>query len=490
MREYISQASSSTQSNNANNSSNTNPRPLPVSNNNNNTNNATVNNGNNNNINALASHVKKEPGVESRSLSREQEQRKKIMENSEQKKIHQNLVGGQILTDDEFWELRSQMVQNELLRMDNQPKGIPSAILSEMSSTGAEGTQQVHIKLTPTIIHQIFAGNPKIKALYEEKVPDSMSENDFWTKYFEATHFHKEKKATSVLQPKVDNPFIKVAEDQKFADSTLVIYNKKLEDRDITIDVSANEENIQEGYGLVMDSNNPINIKASLPVIRKFNRHSQLVLEGSLNKRAKTKYNEGENEQNKYHTLIDDLDKEKPLDAVALNIEDSSVYLKSQNANKGESGMSEEEISINLAGFRSQLMFWKRDPKKCNISSSAASSVITETCNPANTSMKEARGEVELNDISESLKEEVKTLFLLSNELLRHFWSCYPMNNNLKARETRMYNSISSFYTDLQKFQDKNPSVFGSGLLLTIFQSLDKAIDKHDAYEKNIKNKK
>lgn len=104
------------------------------------------------------------------------------------------------------------MIDSELLKSNNQQKGMPTALLADVRPI-IESSGTVHYTLTPTIIHQIFVEKPAVEKLYKENVPEKMSERDFWTKYFESLHFHRDNKKTTI-STQADEQFAKLATEQ------------------------------------------------------------------------------------------------------------------------------------------------------------------------------------------------------------------------------------------------------------------------------------
>jgi len=99
-------------------------------------------------------------------------------------------------------------------------------------------------------------------------------------------------------------------------------------------------------------------------------------------------------------------------------------------------------------------------------------------------SSKDSNGNYEELNLPEEFKKELYQYFSTSNELLRHFWSCYksPFTApTVSQKATRIIGSISSLYDKIRQFSNSLPPDKRnlSQLLFPIIQSLDKAIEKH-----------
>ncbi|PRP73593.1 hypothetical protein PROFUN_02602 [Planoprotostelium fungivorum] len=407
---------------------------------------------------------------------REREQRAILLANNpELKALHKDLVSEmKIITDAEFWESRKRqpMIQSEMYKMNNQTAGLPSALLLSTPKNTSEDKSQ--IRLTATSIYLIFKESPAIERLFREKVPHE----EFWTKYFETLRFHSEKRATSVLAEKEENIF---AREQQESDSRKDLFKKKVNGIDISYDISANDEQGIDNYGIreeIRPKSTDPKAKPILPMIRKFNRHAQFVLEGSTAKKSKT------GNEAKEKVTFDDLDADVPSDVIPLNIKDSSVYFSKMTT----TSIPQEEIEKCMRTFGGEMRGWSSNRSRCNISSEMAVAVLNEVCNPQLNSQHLLRDNTPTDDmlhLAGGSREKIEKYFRTSMELLRHFWSCFPIKAETAEREKKIIDSINRLYEEMKSYRDGVPkdgrgSV--SSLMLSIFGMLDKAIDKDQKY--------
>ncbi|KAK2634280.1 hypothetical protein Ddye_029072 [Dipteronia dyeriana] len=84
---------------------------------------------------------------------------KLLQEDSELQKLHQQFVGGNILTEAEFWAARKKLLDNDPSRMSNQRVGFKSVMISDIRPLTDGQTNKVTFSLTPEIILQLFTGH-------------------------------------------------------------------------------------------------------------------------------------------------------------------------------------------------------------------------------------------------------------------------------------------------------------------------------------------
>ena len=57
----------------------------------------------------------------------------------------------------------------------------------------ADGANGLKYNLTPDIIESIFKTYPAVKRKHLENVPAKLSEQEFWTKFFQSHYFHRDR---------------------------------------------------------------------------------------------------------------------------------------------------------------------------------------------------------------------------------------------------------------------------------------------------------
>lgn len=96
-------------------------------------------------------------------------------------KLHRELVMGELCTEEDFWELRQDVLANFKLQK-SQKRGLPHGAAPESMAEAAAGAGK-KLSLSKEKIQEIFAQNPTVYRAYQENVPNKLSEKEFWTRY-------------------------------------------------------------------------------------------------------------------------------------------------------------------------------------------------------------------------------------------------------------------------------------------------------------------
>ncbi|EME28199.1 transcription initiation factor TFIIH subunit H1 isoform 2 [Galdieria sulphuraria] len=199
----------------------------------------------------------------------------------ELQKLHMSLVGGGLISDTHFWNgvwYRLHQSEQELLNKEQasvkQTRGISSEILSEINPVEEKG-KTVKYRLTQDIIHKIFLEDPAVHLAFQSYVPAKMSEQAFWTQYFQSRYICQGKKSE---KDDIFTPFEAQVQKGK------VVKDKKeiLKDVENEINLFLDDKAYQSGYGINEHSiTKQIQEDPSLPLLQRLNRHSSLVVEAS-----------------------------------------------------------------------------------------------------------------------------------------------------------------------------------------------------------------
>ena len=87
--------------------------------------------------------------------------------------------------------------------------------------------------------------------------------------------------------------------------------------------------------------------------------------------------------------------------------------------------------------------------------------------------------------------ERVRALHLEANELLRHFWSCFPVSADSLRRLKRYVGAMSSTYERVQKLRARLHDLQASVLVpltIPVIAALDHAFERHAAVIKTLSN--
>jgi transcription initiation factor TFIIH subunit 1 len=216
--------------------------------------------------------VKKPTGL---SVEEIQARQTLLEQKPELRKIHRDLVMGNVITEDEFWSTRTNLLEEQ--RWQNQQKrGTSSVLLADIKPADGDGTD-LKFTLNSDTIHSIFTQYPGVHRAYLDHVPVKMTEKEFWTLYFSSKYFHRNRVvASNKNQVDIFEPYLKEMEADTVLHPLIAFESKNR-----LLDLTTTAENIADKGNGPDRTMKPGSFKDSLPLIRKFNRHSKLILEAT-----------------------------------------------------------------------------------------------------------------------------------------------------------------------------------------------------------------
>ncbi|ESR65955.1 hypothetical protein CICLE_v10007802mg [Citrus x clementina] len=285
---------------------------------------------------------------------------KLLQENSELQKLHRQFVGGNILTEAEFWAARKKLLDRDPSKKSKQRVGFKSAMISDIRPATDGRTNKVTFSLTPEIILQIFAEKPAVHRAFLNFVPNKMTEMEFWTKYCRAEYLSRTKNYHAVVAEAAEDEELAVflKEDDILANEV----RKKIRRVDPTLDMEADEGDDYThlpDHGIFRDGTKESNELQSehyrRTLLQDLNRHAAVVLEGrtidveredstralaealARSKRGNEGADNNANEERLDRTPrvaeIEDLQAPHCLPLAPLSIKDAREYFDSQQAN-------------------------------------------------------------------------------------------------------------------------------------------------------------
>uniref|UniRef100_A0A0N4Z772 BSD domain-containing protein n=1 Tax=Parastrongyloides trichosuri TaxID=131310 RepID=A0A0N4Z772_PARTI len=156
------------------------------------------------------------------------------------------LVKEKYLSPSDFWE---DHLKNALLSKEEN-QGISSGFLGAISQS--EDKEGVTLNLSLEIINAIFKTYPAVEKKHLEMVPQEISEQEFWAKFFKSHYFHRDKDSTNAPDAKED--IFKDCIDIDDRDMHKIIDqcveangNRGIDNEDNFGIFSSNENNVMEG---------------------------------------------------------------------------------------------------------------------------------------------------------------------------------------------------------------------------------------------------
>ncbi|XP_011097708.1 probable RNA polymerase II transcription factor B subunit 1-1 isoform X1 [Sesamum indicum] len=487
--------------------------------------------------NAIAFHAeagrvvpdKSAPPVNNEQLSREETERriKLLQENSELQVLHKQFVYGGILTEAEFWATRKKLLDQNDSRRPKQRLALKNEMWTVKPLSDGQ-TNRVTFNLTPEIIHQIFAEKPAVRQAYLNFVPNKMTEKEFWTKYSRAEYLHSTKNVVAAAAEAAEDEELAVflKRDDMLANEA----RRKIRRVDPTVDMEADEGDDYihlPDRGLLQDEAKDVLDSQYEPYRRSFsqdlNQHAAVVLQGRLvdvelgdtrtvaEALIRTKQAELSDEISNRNlerklsdrisriTEIEDLQGPRDPAVAPLSIKDPRDYFDSQQPNAlkalGDTGSGTKSFrsrvspreaygslrdivsDIRVMGLSEPIMNQEVALKVLNGLTQNISSTKLHLGNNPHESV--------LDRLPKVTKEELMHHWTSVQELLKHFWSSYPITTKyLYAKVTRLKDAMSQVYPKLQEIKESVQSDFRHQVSLLVhpmLQALDAAFAYYDA---------
>lgn len=405
--------------------------------------------------------------------NKELEQKNKMLQNDpELFQLYKDLVVSGVMTADEFWASRknSTSAGSELGETVGQETGVSAAFLSEIQPQ-ADGCNGVKYNLTPDIIEAIFRIYPAVKKKHLENVPNNLSEKEFWTRFFQSQYFHRDR--------------INTGSKDLFAESAK-LDEKGMKDevvktsRNPFLDVQAlTDKSLDDGYGRKNDVGHGSTDQVNSSIVKRFNLHntrvlsasenakssdstanvlSKLIPNSSLAKKDLTQNNHVNNHNvpstsktggssNKRARIqeaisYDDLKSESGGSGVSLKLQRTEGYYHGPMPAQAGDMVSPEEIVRAVHRVQRDMHEYRgtKLPSK-----QTAASVLSDL-SPGGALMGESSQQPIHSLYGADIQQELGRIYVALAELLRHFWSCFPVTSKtLEEKLLRMNDTLEQF---------------------------------------------
>ncbi|KAJ7772548.1 hypothetical protein DFH07DRAFT_802317 [Mycena maculata] len=358
-----------------------------------------------------------------------------LMSDPELGALHRELVAisGQ-LSEAEFWEGREHLLL-ALAASENQNKGKPGQMVDPRPET-VDG--ETKIVMTPQMIHDIFDEYPVVAKAHRENVPSKLSESEFWTRYFKSKLYHAHR--ASIRSTAVQH----VVQDDPIMDKYLEKIDDELEPRrqrtdrvELFVDLGATLEDHGETGNekdITMIAGRQ---RGALPLIRKFNEHSERLLNSALGEIPAAKRQKLNTDESYGQIDIDDLHDPEASAGIVLEMQDRQRYFEggiSNSAPGAEAAHKAVDTKTLILNAKMHMEDWETNLAELKIERKAGdTALLSMTHNVA------ARLEVKArkNDIPEALSRQMTICQTATNEFLRQFWSSmYPPAAELQVVAT------------------------------------------------------
>ncbi|KAG0010230.1 RNA polymerase II transcription factor B subunit 1 [Entomortierella chlamydospora] len=368
-----------------------------------------------------------------------------LKQNKELVTLHKELVMGKHVSEEEFWESRKHLLRNKVA-MDQQQKGQSSAWLDLKPETGE--SNDVKYVMTPQVIHSVCQQYPSIKRAYDTCVPDKLSEAEFWKRYFQSRFFHRSRSGRGANEPD-DDIFDKALEEDE-EETKHAPKRIKLDHINRLVDLSTTEEDHFESYtspDSTMAAGKTKESKEAMPLIRRFNRYAQRVLNSTVGPKKPSATPEPLNMNGVERAIVlEDLQEQKEASRVALDIQDTRRYFESQGGGVKSSKIKEgQDPAEILERCYNDFINHEVELNKPFTIPKSTFDALMSNVKVNRAKMMPPKDGSQL--LPSHLYQDALSCHAAGNEILRHFWASTTPDK--AAKHMRMVES-------LKKIRDEN----------------------------------
>ncbi|EIW82730.1 hypothetical protein CONPUDRAFT_163808 [Coniophora puteana RWD-64-598 SS2] len=350
-----------------------------------------------------------------------------LLANTELASLHRELVMTGQITEAEFWEGREHLLLAES-SSTSQKRGRPGTLVDPRPQAIEGG--EVKIIITPQLVTDIFEEFPVVQKAYAEVVPKKLNETEFWRRYFQSKLFHAHRASirSSATQHvvKEDPIFDKYLEKD---DDEIEPRRARDEIHDLYINLGATNEDHEETGNTKDFTMQAGRQRGALPLIRKFNEHSERLLNSTLGDGPAKKKRKTDDDDEYRRIELEDLNDFEASSGIVLEMQDRQRYFEGRgsgaNGNAdGDDPAKAVDIRHVFAEARKSTVDWSSRFSQLKVEKKAGDAAFQTMTQNVATRLK-SKGQK--NDLPPTLFASMRTCQTAANEFLRQFWtSMYP----------------------------------------------------------------
>jgi len=420
-----------------------------------------------------------------------QAKRNLLRKNTELGELYKQVVNSGAVTDQEFWNTKRKLLEQEMSVKQTQKRGVSTSMLADVELTNDGNNFVINFKLTDETKKLIFAEKPKVHKAFLENVPSKLSEKEFWTKYCKHLYYQKVNnkrkrgkmlKSANAIQRAEEMEAVQelFAENDEDLRSNEAMQKKKMSKlRNQAINLMTDyHDGFSVGYGLRHNAAGVIKDTSHLQtksLVKDLNRHAAVVVRGgSLSE------NSGKHDASRGQPGCSNRDQQLD-DLVVKPSQEGYETLKIQQLQQSNGA----GVNVRKETARQLLEQVKDASVRMPLTSAGEEKEVLGEL--ARRSMSKgvnwSGGKGSLPEEEEEVMKEMRRKSQAVNELLRHFWASFPLSSEKRvAKAKKIMKVLEDHYQNLQS------AGVGRPLIIPLLQACDAAFTYGDQRISNLKN--
>lgn len=180
----------------------------------------------------------------------------------------------------------------------------------------------------------------------------------------------------------------------------------------------------------------------------------------------------------------EDLSKNNTVKTIALNLKKSDRYYHGPTPIQSQQYATSQDIITSFHSIRQEMESYV--PKLTQVLSSGDAASTIAVLSPGGALMQGGTQQAINQMVPNDIQSELKHLYVAVGELLRHFWSCFPVNTPfLEEKVVKMRSNLERFQvTKLCPFQEKiRRQYLSTNLVSHIEEMLQTAYNKFHTWQ-------